>query len=219
MKPRLPYDEARIGLVREILEIVLGLEKETEDRVMHLIRGSIDSQDVRTPEIRARIGHRAMKYLTNAIDLARSEGAEIHDEPDVDITKLQRGDIEPGHKHHIHFNDENENKNEMKESFTFKSFLLNEIETMIDTSDPDAVAQLRRDQRMAQQSPERLAAKEISRAQDEAKQARQAMSPTASIETMIARKKQELMQLQKRLAAMRSNQGQQQQQQQQPTGM
>ena len=36
-------DDARLGLVKEMLQVVMGLEPETMDRVMTLMRGSIYS--------------------------------------------------------------------------------------------------------------------------------------------------------------------------------
>ena len=189
-------DSARLGLVREILEVVLGLEKETEDRVMRLIRGSVDSADVRTPEMRQRIGPRAMRYLRNAIDLARSEGGERHeDDPDLDLSK--DADVEPGH---MVGKERDHEEAPMGEGFSFKDFLLNEVTAMVDTDDPDAMAKLKQKQRV--QDPRRLANINASQAQDEQRRAREnPESPTAGLETQAAKKKQELAQIEKRLAA------------------
>lgn len=200
-----PHDEARLGLVREVLEIVLGLSQEVEDRVMNLIRGSIDSQDIRTPEMRQRIGPRAMKYLTNAIDLARSEGAERHDEEDIDLTKQERGDLEPGHKHHVHFEPE---ENDMREGFTFKDFLINETLAMIDTEDPDGVAKLKQRQRM---DPQRVAAQNAADTVNAERAAKENPDPqTSALERRKAQLQRSVADADRKLAAMRDKQKAQQ---------
>lgn len=150
-------DDARLGLVQEMLQVVMGLEQDTMDRVMRLIRGSEDSADIRTPEMRQRIGPRAMRYLRNAIDLAREEGNEYHNEdPAVDASK--EADIEPGHKHNKGIMDTDP---EIKEMFTFLDYL-NETRISVDTEDPDAIRQARTD---LKKSPQQIASEKRKAAQ------------------------------------------------------
>ena len=196
-------DDARIGLVREVLEVILGLEPEVEARVMNLLKGSVDAQDIKTPELRQRIGNRAMKYLTNAIDLARNEGAELHNEdPELDLSKETRGDLEPGHNHSRDVREENN----MINGFSFKTFLT-ELNMDIDLNDPQAATMKIR--RAAQMGGDRAAIEQGKQAQNDMRNARDSdpSDPTRQIDMKIANLTNQLAQLQKRKSQMMQAQG------------
>lgn len=196
-------DDARVGLVREIMQIIFGLEPEVEDRVMSLIRGSVDSQDIKTPEMRQRIGNRAMKYLTNAIDLARNEGAELHNQdPTLDVSKSTRGDMEPGHQHDRGVREENN----MINGFSFKTFLT-ELNMDIDLNDPQAATM--KIKRAAQMGGNRAAIEQGKQAQNDMRTARDAdpNDPTRQLDMKIANLTNQLALLQKRKSQMMRSQG------------
>ena len=189
-------DDARLGLAKEMLQVVLGLEPETLDRVMRLIRGSEDAQDIKTPEMRQRIGNRAIRYLRNAIDLAREEGTEYHNkDPDIDMSK--EGEIEPGHKHSKGISTEQGDNPEIKEMFTFKDYL-KETRISVDTEDPDAMRRARTDMKM---NPQQLAMKKRKEAMQGVSDAgnMDADNPNANEERSVAADRKKLVDKENRL--------------------
>ena len=188
-------DDARLGLVKEMLQVIMGLEPETMDRVMRLVRGSEDAQDIKTPEMRQRIGNRAIRYLRNAIDLAREEGSEYHNkDPDIDMSK--EGEIEPGHVHDKGSTTKGDNP-EIKEMFTFKDYL-NEVRISVDTEDPDAMRRARTEMKM---NPQQLAMKKRKEAQQGISDASNidAGDPNANKEKAIAMDRKKLVDKENRL--------------------
>ncbi len=156
--------------------------------------------------MRQRIGPRAMRYLRNAIDLAREEGTEYHNEdPTADVSKDV--DIEPGHKHSKGLEGDDP---EIKEMFTFLDYL-DETRISVDTEDPDAMRQARTDM---QKNPQRLAQEKRRAAQQGVSDASNIdpKNPTASKEKQIAMDRKKLVDKENRLDQEKQRQQQQQQQ-------
>ena len=188
-------DTAGVGLAKELLQVILGLEPETLNRVMRLIRGSEDASDIKTMNLRKRIGPRAMRYLRNAIDIARNEGDESHD-TDQATDRTKKADIEPGHRHERMPTD---GEDEVKEHFTLKSFLA-ELNFDVDLNDPQsAVMKIKQAARMGN---DRASMQNIKDTRNDMNDAREQdpSSPTRTLDVKIANLRAQLAQLEKRRA-------------------
>lgn len=190
-------DDQRVGLLKETLEVLFGLEESTIHRVVRTIKSSTDSIDIRTPNIRRRIGPRAMQYLRNAIEIGRHEGTEKHEQPGSDKDKSKRGDIAQSSRR-------SQSKKQKNESFTFSDFLLNEVSIDVDLDDAQGSMQdLRKAQRLNKSSPERLNRENIIKAKQEQRDAQSnGEDPAANVKAKIAKKKVELGMLNKRANSM-----------------
>lgn len=209
-------DDQRVGLLKETLQVIFGLQNDTLHRVVRLIKSSADSADVRTPNIRARIGGRALIYLRNAIEIARHEGTEKH-EKDETIDKSKRSDIAPSSKtNKTKKNKKRKVREDNNMSFTFTDFLLSETAIDVDLADAQgSMAELRKAQRLNKASPDRLHRDNMVKAKQEQRDAQQSAGsdPTSSTRSRIAKKKLELGMLNKKLQTMSKNQPAAQQQQ------
>lgn len=76
-------DPQNLGLFKESLSVLFGLNKTTIDRVMAIISNSEDKLNVKTYIIRDKAGPRAVEWLRKSIAYARKEGSAKH-ETDVD---------------------------------------------------------------------------------------------------------------------------------------
>lgn len=201
-------DDQRVGLLKETLEVLFGLEESTVHRVVRTIKSSTDSIDIRTPNIRRRIGPRAMQYLRNAIEIARHEGTEKHEKANTDIDKSKSGDIAQSSRR----SQTKKQKNESVSSFV--DFLVNEATIDVDLDDAQGSMQdLRKAQRLNKTSPERVNRENMIKAKEERRSAQQnSDDPTANVKATIAKKKMELSALNKRMLAMTKASGNQQQQ-------
>lgn len=191
-------DTARLGLVKEMLQVILGLETETLERVMRTIQGSEDAADIKTINMRKRIGNRAMIYLRNAIDIARNEGDEQHND-DADIDMSKDPDLEPGHQH-----DRGRRQDEpMRESFSFKNYL---TELHVDPTDQNARREL---DQAARRDPRQQATIDANKARGEIDLAKAADpgDPMRQIDMKIAQLSHQMAMLQKRKAQMVQQQG------------
>jgi len=193
-------DDQRVGLLKETLEVLFGLEESTVQRVVRTIKSSTDSIDIRTPNIRRRIGPRAMQYLRNAIEIARHEGSEKHEDPNSSTDKSKSGDIAQSSRR------TQSKKSKTNESHTsFMDFLLTEVSIDVDLDDQQGSMQdLRRAQRLNKTSPERLNRENVIKAKQEQRDAQSngGTDPSANLKAKIAKKKVELGGLNKRLNSM-----------------
>jgi len=197
-------DDQRLGLLKETLIVIFGLEEDTVHRVVRTIKSSTDSIDVRTPNIRSRIGPRAMNYLRNAIEIARHEGTEKH-EKDKSIDKSKKSDISPSSRRR----NSKKKKKQKNESFTFMDFLLTETAIDVDLDDAQgSMQELRKAQRLNKTSPERVNRDNLKQAKEEQRDAQQSAGtdPSANVRSRIAKKKIELSQLNRRLNSMKKDQ-------------
>jgi hypothetical protein len=169
-----------------------------------MIKSSSDSSDIRTPNVRSRIGARAMQYLRNAIEIARHEGSEKH-EKDKTMDKSKHSDIAQSSR--------NGRKRKTNESMTFKDFLM--IETTIDvdlTDQRGSTQDLRRAQRLNKSNPDRINRETMVKAKQEQRDAQQSAGddPTAHLRAKVAKKKVELSIADKRLNSAKKQQSNQQ---------
>ncbi|RKZ93893.1 MAG: hypothetical protein DRQ46_10850 [Gammaproteobacteria bacterium] len=196
-------DEQRLGLLKETLIVIFGLEEDTVHRVVRTIKSSTDSIDVRTPNIRSRIGPRAMNYLRNAIEIARHEGTEKH-EKDKSVDKSKKSDISPSSR-----KQSSNKKKKRNESVTFTEFLLAETQIDVDLDDAQgSMQELRKAQRLNKSSPDRVNRDNLKQAKEEQRDAQQSAGtdPTANVRSRIAKKKIETSQLNRRLNSMKKAQ-------------
>lgn len=194
-------DDQRVGLLKETLVVIFGLEEDTVHRVVRTIKSSTDSIDVRTPNIRSRIGPRAMQYLRNAIEIARHEGTEKH-ENEKNTDKSKKSDISPSSRR------SSKKTKQKNESFTFTDFLLAETAIDVDLDDAQgSMQELRRAQRLNKASPERVNRENTLKAKQEQRDAQQSSGedPSANVRAKIAKKKVELGGLNRRLNSMNKN--------------
>lgn len=189
-------DDQRVGLLKETLEVLFGLEENTVHRVVRIIKSSADSIDIRTPNIRRRIGSRSMQYLRNAIEIARHEGTEKHEQLHTDQDKSKKGDIAQSSRR-------SQTKKQKNENVTLLGYILNEVSIDVDLSDQrGSMQELRKAQRLNQTSPDRLNRENIIKAKQEQKDAQENRDdPAANLKSKIAKKKIELGMLNKRANA------------------
>lgn len=197
-------DEQRLGLLKETLTVIFGLEENTVHRAVRIIKSSQDSSDIRTPNIRSRIGPRAMQYLRNAIEIARHEGTEKHEnEKSMDMSK--KSDISPSSRNKSQKSKNSKKSKQKNESFSFTDFLLNEVAIDVNLDDAQgSMQELRRAQRLNKTSPERLNRENTIKAKQEQRDAQQSSGddPSANLRAKIAKKKVELGTLNSRLNSM-----------------
>lgn len=197
-------DDQRVGLLKETLEVLFGLEESTVHRVVRIIKSSTDSIDVRTPNIRRRIGPRAMQYLRNSIEIARHEGTEKHEDEKSNADNSKSGDIAQSSRR---TQTKKKTKKKTNESTSFKDFLITEVSIDVDLDDQQGSMQaLRRAQRLNKTSPERLNRENTIKAKEEQRDAQRSggTDPSANIKSKIAKKKIELGGLNKRLNSMKT---------------
>jgi len=120
-------NDQHLGLVNEVLRVIFGLNPDTIDKVIRIIKSSKEVNNVKTQIMRQRIGVRAIKYLRNAVDIAREEGSEKHErgteeEPD------QSKDVDLEKSRTNKKSKKDDGKKKTNESVSFKGFLLNEID-------------------------------------------------------------------------------------------
>lgn len=157
-------DPEHVGLLREVLQVIFGLEPEISNRVIRTIRNSPDVSDVKTNIVRVRIGARAMKYLRNSIEIARHEGSEKHEaKKDRDVEK--ETDLEPQQLEQERKRKEKEEQT-TTESLTFKEFFLSEREVTI-SIDPENDAETRKKIATVRQNPDRARVQSMTAAKDE----------------------------------------------------
>lgn len=118
-------DAERLGLLKETLKVIFGLNDDTIGKVVRIIKSSPDIQNARTQLIRTRVGTRAMKYLRNAVDIARDEGSEKHRDDDSEYEETKNFDLEKKTEK----KDEKPKDGEVKETYlpSLKGFL-NELD-------------------------------------------------------------------------------------------
>lgn len=199
-------NEEQLGLAQEIFTVLLGLHPEILERVIRVIEDSPDITDIKTERIRMRIGPRAMVYLRNSIEQARTEGIEKHEhgtEEEPDYAKETTGDV----SHHEEPEVTDDEEVPMKECISFKDYLT-EVSMDVDLSDPIAAQQeIKRAARMAKTSPQRLGRQQQLKAKAEQAEANAATGPTASLQKQIATMRQRLAQLEMRLARAQEQEG------------
>jgi len=204
-------DPEHVGLLREILQVIFGLDPNTINKVTDRIRTSKNAANVKTNIVRVRIGARAMKFLRNSIEIARHEGSEKHETGrEFDLQKLQ--DLAPdqlsqeqqrekAEKEKVKM--KNSKNDDIKENQTFKEYLVNEREMTIsiDPTDPNATKQAIN---MARQNPERSERMGMIQAKQDKETAQQEGDALAA---RIASLRMQLKQLEARHARLQGQQG------------
>ena len=87
-------DTQNLGLFKETMSVIFGINPIQMDRIMDIINNSEDKLDVKTYIVRDKSGPRAVKYLRLAIEYARHEGRRKHEDDDTDFEKTKEYDIE-----------------------------------------------------------------------------------------------------------------------------
>lgn len=82
-------DTQNLGLFKETLAVLFGLQPTTIDRIMAIVSNSEDKLNVKTYIARDKAGPRAIAWLRKAIEYARHEGSAKHEtgEDDFEFTK------------------------------------------------------------------------------------------------------------------------------------
>ena len=78
-------DIQNLGLFKEVMSVLFGLQPKQMDRIMDIINNSEDKLNVKTYIVRDKAGPRAVKYLRLAVEYARHEGSQKHEEDDFQI--------------------------------------------------------------------------------------------------------------------------------------
>ena len=87
-------DSQNLGLFKETLAVMFGLHQKTIDRVMAIVSNSEDKLNVKTYIARDKAGPRAVKYMRLAIEYARHEGSQKHEDGSDDFERTKEADIE-----------------------------------------------------------------------------------------------------------------------------
>jgi len=82
-------DPQNLGLFKETLAVLFGLNQKTIDRVMAIVSNSEDKLNVKTYIVRDKSGPRAVEWLRKAIAYARTEGSQKHEDDVFDLSKDQ----------------------------------------------------------------------------------------------------------------------------------
>ncbi len=84
------YEEEKVegdtNLFQDSLKIVFGLDQDTVDTLIDIVRRHGDTMQIRDQQVRRRAGGRAVELLKQAHEASRSEGDEQYDdgEPEMD---------------------------------------------------------------------------------------------------------------------------------------
>lgn len=87
-------DTQNLGLFKEVMSVIFGLQPVQMDRIMDIINNSEDKLNVKTYIVRDKSGPRAVKYLRLAVEYARHEGSQKHEDDETDFEKTKEYDIE-----------------------------------------------------------------------------------------------------------------------------
>ena len=93
-KAKKQEDIQNLGLFKEVMSVIFGLQPIQMDRIMDIINNSEDKLNVKTYIVRDKAGPRAVKYLRLAVEYARHEGSQKHEEDDTDFEQTKEYDIE-----------------------------------------------------------------------------------------------------------------------------
>jgi len=192
--------EANIGLMKETLRVVFGLEPNTIARVIRVIKGTEDAADVKTVNIRTRVGARAIKYLRNAIEIARHEGTEKH-ETETERDMQKEPDLEPEQQKQE--KERKQTNHQTNESLTFKDFLITEREVTI-AIDPEDPTKTKQEIAAVKRDPQRAGRQEMIDARKEREIAQKEGDP---ITAKIAALRMQIKQLEDRRAKMAQTSG------------
>lgn len=148
-------DPQNLGLFKETLAVLFGLNQKTIDRVMAIVSNSEDKLNVKTYIIRDKSGPRAVEWLRKAIAYARTEGSQKHEDDVFDLSKDQdlesTARIQKAEQHEFdHPEDEVITMDKPIKECTFKDYLM-ELQV---SDDP---AQALQDVKTAVRNPERYA--------------------------------------------------------------
>ena len=197
-------DDQNIGLAREILTVIFGLDQTISDRVIRTIKNSQHITDIKTNLIRMRVGARSMRYLRNAVEIARHEGSEKHVDDKIEPDKRKEMDLEPKefrqehHRKTMHDTGSDEADPNVRETVTFKGYLLNEVTMNIDPESPDAMSDFRQNSRLMKTSPERYNRQKTVQAKKDRVAATASDTPTAQVDAQIAQLRIRIAQLERR---------------------
>jgi hypothetical protein len=90
-----PEDDIQnLGLFKEVMSVIFGIQPVQMDRIMDIINNSEDKLNVKTYIVRDKSGPRAVKYLRLAVEYARHEGSQKHEEDDTDFEMTKDYDLE-----------------------------------------------------------------------------------------------------------------------------
>lgn len=92
--PREKEDTQNLGLFKETLSVMFGIQQRQIDRIMAVISNSEDKLNIKTYIARDKAGPRAVKYLRLAIEYARHEGSQKHEDGSDDFERTKEADIE-----------------------------------------------------------------------------------------------------------------------------
>ena len=96
--PEQDQEHGNMDLFQDSLKIVFGLEPETIETIVALVRRSGSTMQIRDQQVRRRAGGRAVSLLKQAHDASRSEGDEQYDadlpEPNPEATDHIDADVD-----------------------------------------------------------------------------------------------------------------------------
>jgi len=146
-------DPQNIGLFKETLSVLFGLNKKTIDRVMAIISNSEDKLNIKTYIIRDKAGPRAAEWLRKSIAYARKEGSAKHETDDdyFDLSKDQDLESTARAREQQEFDELPSEEIDMDKPIkecTFRDYLL-EFESSAETSQ-----EMHRDVEMASKRPD-----------------------------------------------------------------
>jgi hypothetical protein len=87
-------DTQNLGLFKEVLSVIFGLQEKQIERIMAIVNNSEDKLNVKTYIVRDKSGPRAVKYLRLAVEYARHEGSAKHEDDATDFEMSKDYDLE-----------------------------------------------------------------------------------------------------------------------------
>lgn len=85
LKENEPHQHYDMNLFQDSLRIVFGLDPETIEALIALVRRHGDTMQIRDQQVRRRTGGRAVELLKQAHEASKHEGDEHYDEDDPEM--------------------------------------------------------------------------------------------------------------------------------------
>jgi hypothetical protein len=159
-------DTQNLGLFKETLSVMFGLNEKTINRVMAIVSNSEDKLNVKTYITRDKAGPRAVAWLRKAIEYARHEGSAKHEDDNTDFELTKDFDLEATARQERPRDVKQQPQDDVPpmenmKDCTFKDYLIEFAET-----EAEAKADEHRDIEMKHKNPDRYYAKEKQEAID-----------------------------------------------------
>jgi hypothetical protein len=189
-------DPQNLGLFKETLSVMFGLHQKTIDRLMAIVSNSEDKLNVKTYITRDKAGPRAVKYLRLAIEYARHEGSQKHEDGSDEFERSKETDIESTARgerpQKFEPQDETPDMDKPIKECTFRDYLM---ELMV-SDDP---AQAMQDVKTAARSPDRYQKQAAANTVSQEREVKSSEDPNKAEKLRLIQMKKQMQQKEKML--------------------